>query len=474
MPAWDRVAALRQALRGQRGRVAAAGEILWRRKLVVVACVGVVLALTAAYASTLAPAYQAEALVALPERPGEGAGPAMAGEDQLDPIESRAMAERLVERLDLHFLPEFRREGAARGSRLADLLPHALLERLPPAWVGSLRPAPVEGEATDEQRAARLWEAAVAAAMARIRAEPRPPSAVALRFTSEDPQLAAAGANGLAELYLEQRPKSPQNVPPSDRATVQQDIERLRGSIRETAQAIAAARAGADALTGAAGEQRRLDLTGELAFWRRERAELEARLRQGQAVRESGAGLEDAALVAESERLDALQAGAGELRQQLAALSQQYGEQDPQVVEMRAQLAALERERQGELEQVLEQLRDELAIIQSRETALAAEIAALGEPGAAAGAADDVVVLEQKLAADRALLRERLEQAAGRLASGAAGIAPPDARLVAPAVAPERPTYPRLALIWGAALAGALLLEMLLACALEALQRARA
>ena len=482
MPRSGHVAAVRQVLREQPGRVAGFGDILRRRKLLIVACVGIVLGLTAAYVGMLAPAYEAEALVAVGDRAGEpvGQGTPMQGgslEDQLRLIESRAMAERLVDRLDLHFLPEFRLH-ASRGSRLAevlgDWLPDAILDRLPKAWADALVRHPPDVEMTDEQRAARLWEQVIETTMARIRAEATPPSTIGLKFISEDPQVAAAGANGLAQLFLEERVALRQNPSQSDRARLKQEIERLRASIRETEQAIEAARPGAEAQASATDEQRRLDLTSELAFWRRERAELEARLRQTQATLESGAGLDDAALVLDSERLVELQARATELQQALAALSQQYGEQDPQIVDLRTQLAALEQERRAEIEYVLRGLQDELAIIRSRETALEAEIEALEEQSAEGQAAGDLAVLGERLEAERAALREYLEQAAGQLGSQPSATALPDARVTAPAVVPDQPTYPRLALIWSAASAGGLLLAMLLAFALEAVQRGRA
>ena len=479
MPRWGHVAAVRQAMRGQRHRVAGCGDVLWRHKLVILACIGLVLGLTAAYVGTLARAYEAEALVALGDRPGQQVGQdtsMQAGslEDQLRLIRSRAMAERLVDRLDLHFFPEFRPDVVSRGFRVGDLLPDAILGRLPTAWAETLVSRPPDLAMTDEQRAARLWEEVIAATMARIRAEVTPPSTIGLKFTSGDPQLAAAGANALAELYLEERGTLRQDALPGDRARLGQEIERLRASIRETQQAIEATRPGAEAQASATGEQSRLDLTGELAFWRRERAELEARLRQTQAVLETGANLDRAALALNSERLGQLQARAIELQQALAALSQQYGEQDPQVVELRTQLAALEQERRAEVEYVVQGLQEELAIIQSRETALEAEIEGLEEQSAEDQAAAGRAVLEQRLEAERSALREYLEQAAGQLASRPSATALPDARVIAPAVVPDQPTYPRLALIWVVASAGALLLGILLAFAREALQRGRA
>jgi polysaccharide biosynthesis transport protein len=482
MPGWAQVAAVRQAIREQRGKLPGFGPILWRRKLLILACLGVVLGLTAAYVSTFAPAYQAEAVIALGDRPGAPVGQdaslhERALEDQRRLILSRAMAERLVDRLDLQLLAEFHPDAAARGFRFASVLgrwlPDAILDRLPQAWAERLVPSPPDREMTDEQRAARLWEKVIAATMARIRAEVAPPSAIAVKFISADGQLAAAGANALAELYLEERRALPQNASPGDRDRLGQEIERLRASIRATEQAIDAARAGGDAQASATSERRRLDLTEELAFWRRERAEVETRLHQTQAALESGGDLDQAALFFDAERLGQLQASASELQQVLGVVAQQYGEQDPQVVELRTQLAALEQERRAEIEYILQRLRDEGAIIQSREAALEAKIQALGEQGAEGQAGGGLPVLEQRLEADRTLLREYLEQAVGQLGTDAA--APfADTRIVRPAVVPDEPTYPRVGLIWSAASAGALLLGMLLAFALEAWHRGRA
>lgn len=481
MPGWRHVAAVGQVLRQQRGRVAGFGALLWRRKLPVLACLGVVLGLTAGYVGTLTPAYHAEALVDLRARPDARVGQGAPAQDEalqagLRLIESRAMAERLVDRLGLQFLPEFHSD-AVPGARAADgfgeWLPDALLDRLPKAWAATLAPHPSDADLTDEQRAANLREQVVDAAMARIRAEATPPSVIGLKFISEYRQLAAAGANTLAELYLEERAALRQNALQSDREALEGQIERLRASVRETEQAIEAAR-GADAQAGATDEQTRLNLTGELAFWRRERAEVEGRLRQMQAMLESGGNLDGTVLLLDSEPLDQLQARARELQQGLVALSEQFGEQDPQVIDLRTELAALEQETRAEIEQVIERLQDELAIIQSRETTLEARIKALEEQSAETQPAVDLVVLEQRLEADRAALRAYLAQAAGQLGTDASASPQPGARVIAPAAVPDEPTYPRLALIWSVASAGALLLGISLAFALEALDRRRA
>ena len=121
------------------------GRTLWRRKLLLLGFVVIVLGLTAAYVGRLPPAYEAEALVMLNDRQaaaGAGHREVLAGlpadenglQGQLLLIKSRSMAERLVDQLNLHLLPEFnpalRPKTADFGAWLdpARLIPAAVLD----------------------------------------------------------------------------------------------------------------------------------------------------------------------------------------------------------------------------------------------------------------------------------------------------------------------------------------------------------
>ena len=479
MPEWARAAAVGRALRTRRDWIGGFGHVLWRRKVLILACLGLVLASTAAYVSALRPAYEAEALVASGEPPDQQTGRNGIAPDPLRMIETRAMAERLVDRLDLQLLPEFQPDHSSRGMRRTALiairpwLPAALVHWLAEGSGDTPATGPAARALTDEERAARLRDAVIEATMARMGAEMTASSAIGLKFIAEDPQIAAAGANTLADLYLEQRPPRPPAAAQGERAKPDQEIERLRADIRATEQAIAAAHGGTDAQASGTSEQSRLERTGELAFWRRERAEVEARLRQAQAALESGAVPAQTAPALNSERLGQLQRRIVELQEALAALLQRTGEQDPQIVGLRAQLAALEQDRRAELEQILKELRGEIEIIQSREAALEQNIKTPRDESTASPVAGRLSALEHKLEADRALLRGRLEQAA--IQAEAQPPAPGgDARIIRPAVVPDQPAYPRLALIWGVAAAGALALGLAVAFVLEALHGARA
>jgi succinoglycan biosynthesis transport protein ExoP len=453
------------------------GRILWRRRLLVLACLVVVLGLTTAHVARVAPMFEAATLVTASGRtglePGLGEpedtrseGPNVA--DQLRLIGSRTMAEGLIDRLDLQLSVEFNPQLRPDGSWAADsrgamgLVPAALLDVI----------APPEAELTDEERAARLRARVVDAVVPRIRVEPAGSSALSLRFVSADPDLAAAGATALAELYLDHRLEGQQQARQLERQRLAREIERLAATVSAAERAIAELRATSLAGSAQASEQDLLGLTGELAFWRSERAELEASLRQAGGPLESDASLDQAARSLDPALLGGLSAREVELERRLAELSQAYGEQDPQVSSLKAELIALDEQKRLEVEQSVGQLEQEVAIIRARETALEAKIATLEGQLAEGQAVGGLETLERQAEADRELLRTYMDRATQLAAAPQAGEA--DARILAPAVAPKKPKYPRLALIYAIALGGALLLGSVVALGVEFWDRAKA
>jgi polysaccharide biosynthesis transport protein len=453
------------------------GRILWRRRLLVLACLVGVLGLTTAHVARLAPMFEAATLVTASGRTGLEPGPGEPEDirsegpnvaDQLRLIKSRPTAEALIDRLDLQssaeFNPQLRSDGswAAEGRGSMELVPAALLDAI----------APPEANLTDEARAARLHDQIVDAVAPRIRVEPAGPSALSLRFVSANPDLAAAGATALAELYLDHRREGQQRARQLERQRLAQEIERLAATVSAAESAIADLRATSVAGSAQASEQDLLGLTGELAFWRSERAELEASLRQAGGPLDSDASLGEAARALDPALLGGLSAREVELERRLVELSQAYGDEDPQVSSLKAELIALDERKRLEVEQSVGQLEQEVAIIRARETALEAKIATLQGQLADSQTAGGLETLERQAEADRRLLRSYTDRVAQLAAAPQAG--GPDARILAPAVAPREPKYPRLALIYAIALGGALLLGGVVALGVEAWDRAKA
>jgi capsular exopolysaccharide synthesis family protein len=244
--------------RRHRGRPATAfawsmlGRILWAHKLFLACLVLSVLALTSLHVSQIPPAFEAETLVLLGERKGASeAAASLAATRQEGPesealaFRSPAMAERLVDALSLHLLPEFNPALRTEAAGLRDwfdparLVPNSLFNRLPAALreVLSARAA-----LSDQQRAASLRAEVAARALEHIAAEPADrPSVIRVRFVSTDPRLAALGANTLADLYLADRLAAKQAVSSRAQTFLRDEIARLRAMIAAaTLQSLAA------------------------------------------------------------------------------------------------------------------------------------------------------------------------------------------------------------------------------------------
>ena len=217
---------------------------LWAHKLFLTCLVLSALALTSVYVSQAPAVFEAETLVLLGERKGPEAAASVAPPSRQEGTESEAlafrspaMAERLVDALSLHLLPEFNptlRTGMA-GLRAwfdpARLVPNSLFNRLPAALREALSARSAQ---SDQQQAASLRTEIAAQTLAHIAAEPADrPSVIRVRFVSNDPRLAALGANTLADLYLADRLAAKQAVSTRAETFLRDEIARLRATIAQ-------------------------------------------------------------------------------------------------------------------------------------------------------------------------------------------------------------------------------------------------
>jgi polysaccharide biosynthesis transport protein len=447
----------------------ALGRTLWRRKLFLLGFVVIVLGLTAAYVSRLPPAFEAEALVMLNDRqsqPVPGIEEVLSGvaadEDGLQGelllIKSRNMAERMVDQLNLHMLPEFnpalRRQTTSFADWLdpAKLIPTTILEQLPRAWADTLMTPTSDVEMTDQQRAALLRADIVEGVTANISAEPASGSTViALHFVSTDPQLAALGTNTLARLYLAEQLETKQSASRRVREFLEVEIERLRASVASAEQAIEDYRRQAGLGGILPDEQQLTGLTTQLVLTRSERAAAEARLRQVQRLINSDAGLDQAAQMLESPVLNELRAREVELNRQRAELSTEYGERHPRMQNLSSEQAALAERTRAEIRQITNRLNDEVQVLRSREATLEANIDQLkGQMAEYQESEIGLGALQRDADADRALLETYINRAKEIASQQKAQ--EPDARIISRAVTPDEPTYPRRKLIFAVAL----------------------
>jgi succinoglycan biosynthesis transport protein ExoP len=462
------------------------GRTLWRRKLFLLGFVAIVLGVTAAYVSRMPPAYEAEALVMLNDRPQQavpeipdvvvGSPPNEEGlQSQLLLIKSRSMAERMVDELNLHLLPEFNPALQPKTVNLINwldpvrLIPAAILDRLPRAWADTLMTTALGSDMTDQDRAALLRTQIVDNVMASIMAEPANRSTVlSVKFISTDPQLAALGTNTLARLYLTEQLETKQSASRRARDFLEHEIDRLRASVASAEQAVQDYRQ----KTGLGGvtpdEQQLAELTTQLVLSRSERAQAEARLRQVEKLVNSGVNLEQAAQMLDSPVLADLRTREVDLNRQLAELSNEYGDRHPKMVNLRSELKSLEERKQAEILQVRQRLRDDVQVQRQREATLESNIDGLKSQLAQHNEANiGLEALQREATADRDLLETYINRAKEIASQQKAQ--EPDARIISSAVLPDEPTYPRRKLIFGVALFGALLLGSLAVFGLEQL-----
>jgi len=462
------------------------GRTLWRRKLFLLGFVVIVLGLTAAYVSRLPPAFEAEALVMLNDRQAQvapnipevlaGLPPNEDGlQGQLLLIKSRSMAERMVDQLNLHLLPEFNPTLRPRTADFADwfdpvrLIPAAILDRLPRAWADTLMTTTSSAEITDQQRAALLRAEIIERVMENIMAEPANRSTViGLKFISTEPQIAALGANTLARLYLAEQLETKQTAARRAREFLEHEIERLRASVASAEQAIQDYRR-QSGLGGALPDEQQLSgLTTQLVLSRSERAQAEARLRQVERLVSSNPNLDQVAQLLESPVLTELRARELELNRQRAELSNEFGARHPRMVNLRAEQDTLEQRKQAEIRQIAQRLRDEVQVLRSREAALEANIDGLkGQLAEHNESEIGLEALQRDADADRELLETYINRAKEIASQQKAQ--EPDARVISRATMPDEATYPRRHLIFGVAMFGALLAGSLAVFGLEQL-----
>jgi len=462
------------------------GRTLWRRKLFLVGFVVIVLGVTAAYVSRISPAYEAEALVMLNDRPAQpvpnipdvvvGSPPS---EDSLQSqillIKSRSMAERLVDQLNLHLLPEF---NPALQPRTADfavwldparLIPGWLVDHLPKAWADTLMTTSSSAEMTDQQRAALLRSQIIESVLDNIMAEPANRSTViGLKFVSTDPALAALGANTLARLYLSEQLASKQTASRRASDFLEHEIERLRATVSSAEQAVEDYRRQHGLAAAAPDQQQLTELTTQLVNSRAERAQSEAKLRQVERLLGSGVDLNQAAQLLESQVLTDLRARELELNRRKAELSSEYGPRHPQMLNVQAELKTLEDRKQAEIKQIAQRLKDEVQVARAREVMLESNIEALkGQLAQHNESEIGLEALQREAKADRDLLATYINRV--KEISSQQKAQEPDAQVISRAALPDEPTYPRRKLIFGVALAASLLAGSLAVFGLEAL-----
>jgi capsular exopolysaccharide synthesis family protein len=426
---------------------------LRRRRMVLLACLLLFPAIALIASKNLTPRYTASTTVMF--EPTEYAARELQSilrdesttdavlASQVEIIRSLSVARRVVRRFGLTEREEVawwlqdraRAEGAfyrlhARAAEAATAISPDLA-----AWIAPEPPAEIPPAELAEIQAAE-------ALLQRLDVQVvRNSRVLQIRFTSQDPQLAASVANLAAELYIADQLDAKFDAVRRANDWLDGRVAQLRQEVNRNEAQIAELRMQSGLTRGVnAGLQTEQisRLTADLAEARNTLAGAEARLG---AARGIGAGNADLTALG-SANLVAQRVARDEARRELDRLSATLGPGHPDVRAAAGRLAAADRAVGGETARVTQALEAEVRTARARVGSLEASLREQEERlNRTQGAEIRVNALERETEAARSLLRAVLERSQTTVTQTA--IEKPDGRILSPATVPGEPSFPK-------------------------------
>ena len=287
---------------------------------------------------------------------------------------------------------------------------------------------------------------------------------LSIEFTSRNPDLAAKGANAVAEAYLEFQQDAKRDHARGAANSLAALVAQLRGRVAEADAEAEQFRVKSGLLVGSnnttINAQRLSDLNTQLSLSRSAQADAQAKARLlREMLRQNRIG--DIPDVANNEVIRRLQEQRVTLRAQLALESRTLLPGHPRIKELQAQLQDLDAQGRAAAERVARTLENDAHIAGARVENLTR---ALEEQKTVVGAADADDVRLRDLERTARLYKEQLESATAKyqeaMARENSQATPPDARIFQRALAPQIPSFPKKIPIISFATLSALILSI--------------
>lgn len=271
-----------------------------------------------------------------------------------------------------------------------------------------------------------------------------------LRATAQDPLLAQAIANGVAEAYLAEQTDAARSATRRTNEALTARLNELRESVRVADEKVQAFRA-EHGLAGRDGsvvtEQQLLELNQRLIQARAALATAQARYDQIQ--RSDVAGSSEALA---SQVITGLRTQEAEISRREADLSATLGDRHPSVIKVRAELSSIRAQIAAEISRISQSAANTLAVARGDVAALQAELDRLTGRDLKDGAA---LITLRELQREADAVRELYQSVLARAKQTGEQqlLETTSARIVAPAGVPSAATFPPKPLIVGVALA---------------------
>lgn len=285
---------------------------------------------------------------------------------------------------------------------------------------------------------------------------------ISIEFNSRDPELAARGANVIADIYMEAQSRAKRERASLAATSLASIVNELRSKLAEAEGKVETFRSNAGLIQGSTSativNQQLGELTTQLAAARNTMADAQAKARLIRATLQRGR-LDEISDVAKDELVRRLGEQRAALRGRIALEARTLGPSHPRMQELTAQLASAESELRAAADRTARALENDARIASSRVENILAAIDAEKRRVGGTGA-DQAQLRELELEAK--LIREQLEGNTTKyreaLARQQSLSTPADARIISRAVVPDRPTFPKkIPILLFAAIGGLLL-----------------
>lgn len=384
-------------------------------------------------------------------------------DSEVEILLSRALAERVVDRLNLVNDPEFN-EALREPSALRWLDPRLWLREF--VALISAAPAP----ANEEVMARAEKDAVIDELLADLTvSRQRLTYVINVSMISERPEKAARIANAYADTYILDQLEAKFDATRQANEWLSRRLGELRQQVQDSERAVEIFRS-EQGLESSAGvtvsEQQLSELNAQLILARTALAEARAKYDRARQIRTSGGSIESMADVVQSGTISQLRQKQAELARELANLSSRYGPRHPEVVNAEAQRLDINAQIGAEISRIIGSLQNNVSVAETRVASLEQSLREIrGETGESGQAMVQLRELEREAAANRSVYESFLNRF--KETSQQQDLQVPDSRIISPATAPADPSHPRKFLSLALALVLSTILGVGLAFLLE-------
>ncbi len=459
---------------------------LWRQKWIILSSMVLGLILAFVVMSMMPRTYESSAALMIEDTQATLVGqtgivrPAVTPYDdrsiksQIDVLESRRLAERVITQLNLTSYDEF--NPGVREETWRDRMWSKIIEL---AGGGGMMPEAAKDSERVVTSAAvnksTVPIAVVEAYLGRLEVDHKPQSRIIeLGFKARSPELTAYVTNTLAELYIADQTET--KFDESRRTTdwLEDEIAALRTNVKAKEADIEKFRQEAGLLSNGGGTvtgQQLSEVNAQLIRARTETAQAEAKLRQVESVVKGSGGVVAAGEILGSPLIQTLREQKAEVDRRIAELSTEYGDKHPKMVTLRSEARDIDAQIESEANNTVRDLENEVQVAAAQERSLQSELTRLeAKLGASSSEEVKLRALERETEADRNILNQLLSRLREAKAQENRNVSKADVKIISYADVPERPSSPKPAVILPLVLVASALFGLGLAFMLEQME----